>query len=349
MRTQELDYNLPAELIAQHPLAVRSRSRLLVLERAGEKLIDSRFYRIGEFLRSGDCLVLNNARVVAARFFAARATGGKVEGLFTGQIKPGLWEVMLRGLGKLKPGERIWIKDRGGDDYCAARMVERTEGGRCLLELQAEAEYELILEAVGFVPLPPYIKREARRSDSELDRSRYQTVYAEKGGAVAAPTAGLHFTRVLLDELQARGIVTARVTLDVGPGTFRPIGTEFVEEHRMHGERWSIDEENARIIAKSRESSGRIVAVGTTSARCLESAARSREICSGCGRTELFITPGYKFRIVDAMITNFHLPRSSLLAMVSAFAGLDKIRSAYEHAIEQRYRFYSYGDAMLIV
>jgi S-adenosylmethionine:tRNA ribosyltransferase-isomerase len=370
MKAQMLDYNLPAELIAQQPAARRSDSRLLVLERktpstslrTGVRLIDSKFAKIGDFLREGDCLVLNDTKVLAARFFARRVKGGKLEGLFLRQAEKNVWEAMLKGLGKVKTGERIWIKNIEGEDFCCGEVVEKKDEGKCLLKVEAEGPVEEVLEKIGFAPLPPYINRDADLALLARDKRRYQTVYARNLGAVAAPTAGLHFTKKLLSRLEGWGIKLAYITLDVGEGTFKPVATETLEEHRIHEERFSIDEKNAGIINGVKKNGGRIIAVGTTSVRVLETVAAlvtrgSAPVTRGSrdkiqptsGVTDLFILPGYKFKMVDGMVTNFHLPRSTLLAIVGAFAGLETILAAYRYAIEKRYRFYSYGDAMFII
>jgi S-adenosylmethionine:tRNA ribosyltransferase-isomerase len=348
MKTEALNYHLPVELIAQQPAEVRGGSRLLVFERSSGELVDSCFGRIGDFLSSGDCLVLNDTKVLPARFFCRRKSGGKLEGLFLAESEKGIWEIMLKGSGRLKAGESIYLRDREKNDFCEAVFLEKTGGGRCKLKIAKEGSSESILEETGFAPLPPYIKRGDNASQDRIDKKRYQTVYAREEGAVAAPTAGLHFTKELIRELKKKGVVFAYVTLHVGMGTFRPITSENIEEHEIHEERFSIDEENAGIINAAKEGGRRIVAVGTTSVRTLEAAVVSGQIEAVRGSTKLFIIPGYKFKIVDSMITNFHLPRSTLLALVAAFAGLENILGAYQHAAEQRYRFYSYGDTMLI-
>jgi S-adenosylmethionine:tRNA ribosyltransferase-isomerase len=399
MKVNQLDYALPSELIAQHPAEVRSESRLLVMQRTGGTLVDSRFSRVGEFLRPGDCLVLNDTKVLPARFFARRRTGGQLEGLFLREpAGPGVWEVMLKGARKVKTGEVITIQDKQQRDFCGAEVTEKKPEGICLLRIESGAGVEETLDRVGFPPLPPYIHRDHDRATAEQDRRRYQTVYARQAGAVAAPTAGLHFTEDLLRQLKEAGVRCATVTLHVGAGTFKPIAVENVEEHQIHHEWYRLDAENAGVIQAAREEGGRIIAVGTTVTRVLETVANVgwvlnpratatdthetrglrthptgaagagpagthaatassqghphglEPILRACeGTTDLFITPGYEFRLVDALITNFHLPRSTLLALVAAFAGLENVRAAYRHAIEQRYRFYSYGDAMLII
>jgi S-adenosylmethionine:tRNA ribosyltransferase-isomerase len=397
MKTEQLDYELPSELIAQDPAAVRSESRLLVVDRSTGALTDSRFSRLGEFLRAGDCLVLNDTKVLPARFFARRRTGGKLEGLFLRETPtPGVahviarseatkqspatageraksgthvWEVMLKGARKVKLDESINIEDRGQHDFCSAKFIEKRQDGVCLLEVETQADAESVLNAVGFPPLPPYIHRDHDLARAESDLHRYQTVYARCPGAVAAPTAGLHFTDELMAQLNAAGIEFAYVTLHVGAGTFKPIATEQVEEHEIHHEWYRIDAANADAIRAARQKGGRIIAVGTTVTRVLETVAKvgwalahadnpaadaqgqhglKPILHAGEGTTNLFITPGYEFKIVAAMVTNFHLPRSTLLALVGAFAGMERMLGAYRHAIEQRYRFYSYGDAMLI-
>ncbi len=348
MKTEKLNYKLPEELVAQEPVDHRSDSRLMVLNRSTGLVIDSQFSGLPDFLRRGDCLVLNDTKVLPARFFGHRATGGRLEGLFLKEQSPGVWLVMLKGVRKLKVGERIVLKDNRKSDFCKARLIEKEGQGRCLIEVEHDGNAEAILEVIGFPPLPPYIKRDDNPETAKADKLRYQTVYANRSGAVAAPTAGLHFTKELLEQLRAIGVVTARVTLHVGAGTFKPVETEELEEHDIHEEWFSIDAENAEIVNEAKRRGGRIVAVGTTSVRTLETVARDSGVEAFSGTTRLFITPGYQFKIVDAMITNFHLPRSTLLALVGAFAGLENVMAAYRHAIEQRYRFYSYGDAMLI-
>jgi S-adenosylmethionine:tRNA ribosyltransferase-isomerase len=366
MKTEVLNYYLLPDLIAQRPVRNRSSSRLLVLDRSTGWLTDSRFSRIGEFLRPGDCLVLNDTKVLPARFFAQKAGAtAKLEGLFLAETTPGLWDVMLKGARKLKPGDQLYLKDKhkqarhiyppdvrrtsGGQDFCNAVLLEKNDEGICRLKIDAQIDCQTILSRIGFPPLPPYIKRDDDLFVAAMDARRYQTVYARKTGAVAAPTAGLHFTNKLIEQLKQAGINFAHITLHVGMGTFKPITAETLEDHRMHQERFEIDSENARIINQVKNNGGRIIAVGTTSVRTLETIAAGSKVKATGSATGLFIRPGYKFKIVDAMITNFHLPKSTLLALAAAFAGLDNILTAYKYAIEQRYRFYSYGDAMLIM
>jgi len=349
MKTEKLNYYLPPELIAQHPLRIRSDSRLLVLNRTTREIFDSRFGNIGDFLLPGDCLVLNDTKVLSARFFARRDTGGKLEGLFLAENSDRTWDIMLKGSRKLNPGDLLILKDKQKGDFCKAVLLEKQSQGRCLLRLKTEADIEIVLDKIGFPPLPPYIKRDDDPALAQMDKLRYQTVYARRNGAVAAPTAGLHFTDHLIEQLKQAGIRFAYITLHIGTGTFKPVTKENLEDHKIHQERFSIDEENAQIINKAKSKGGRIIPVGTTSTRTLETIAIGSQIKATTGTTDLFIKPGYKFKITDAMITNFHLPKSTLLALVAAFAGLENILTAYNHAIEQQYRFYSYGDAMLII
>jgi len=349
VKTEKLQFHLPSELVAQQPSRIRSDSRLLVFNRGSGELTDSRFSRIGDFLSPRDCLVLNDTKVLPARFFGRRGSGGKLEGLFLTENEAGIWEVMLKGARKVKTGEIIYLKDKAKKDFCRAEVLNKKGEGRCQLKIEADAGLETILDKIGFPPLPPYIKRADDLSRAVIDKLRYQTVYARHTGAIAAPTAGLHFTEELIEQLKDSDICIAYITLHVGTGTFKPITTENLEQHQIHQEQFSIDTENARIINSTKNRGKRIIAVGTTSARTLETAAVGSQIKAGSGATKLFIKPGYKFKIVDAMITNFHLPKSTLLALVAAFAGLENILAAYRYAIERRYRFYSYGDAMLIL
>ena len=349
MKTEKLNYNLPPDLIAQVPLSVRSDSRLLVLDRSTGNAQDSRFCSIGDFLSSGDCLVLNDTKVLSARFFARRATGGKLEGLFLAADTDGVWTAYMKGIRRLKQGDEFYLKDRRKDDFCKAVLVEKLEQGKCRLKINSDMDTQTVLEKIGFPPLPPYIKRDDDPTVAAEDRQRYQTVYARQSGAVAAPTAGLHFTETLIEQLKHAGIKFAFITLNVGAGTFKPVTEDNLEDHQIHQEWFDIDEENSAIINKAKNNGGRIIPVGTTSTRALETVAVDSRVKAETGTTELFIMPDYQFKMVDAMITNFHLPKSTLLALVAAFAGLENILAAYKHAIEQRYRFYSYGDAMLII
>lgn len=351
MLTEELNYELPAELIAQNPALERAMSRLLVLDRKTGGVVDKTFTDLINYLRAGDCLVLNQTKVLPARFFARRKTGANIEGLFLDEPDKGRWHVMLKNACKLKHGEEIDLMDRNKGQYLSVVAESRLDEGRWILSTGMDRTPEKILADIGFAALPPYIKREYQSSSLQAaeDLERYQTVFAVNSGAVAAPTAGLHFTEELLDEIKQSGVNIAFVTLHVGAGTFKPVSTETLEAHEIHSERYEIDEENTGIINRSIESGGRITAVGTTSVRTLETAAADGKVIASSGDTRLFIMPGYKYKVVEAMVTNFHLPKSTLLALVGAFAGLDNVKHAYCHAIEKRYRFYSYGDAMLII
>jgi len=340
---------LPAGLIAQQPAKSRSRSRLLVLRRGTAELTETVFCRIGDMLAAGDCLVLNNTKVLPAKFQARKSTGGKLQGLFLAEKAPHLWEVMLRGAGKIQPGQKIRLLEKTGKSYCCAELLWKNGQTNYLLKIERAGKAEKILNKVGFAPLPPYIKRAGSPDIDRGDKRRYQTVYAAVLGAVAAPTAGLHFTRQLINRLKSRGVIFANITLHVNLGTFKPVVSDNLEDHEMHSERFIVNSENARIINTARSAGRRIIAVGTTTVRALETAAEGSTVRPADTTTELFITPGYKFKIADAMLTNFHLPGSTPLAMVAAFAGLENIRNAYRHAIKQKYRFYSYGDAMLII
>ena len=349
MKTEKLNYQLPSELIAQQPLRVRSNSKLLVLNRSTGEIIASSFNELGDFLTPGDCLVLNDTKVLPARFFAQRQTGAKIEGLFLNENSSCLWNVLLKPASKLKPAETIYLKDKKNNTFCKAELIEKLKAGDCLLKIKKHAKPQTILEKIGSAPLPPYIKRTADQRQAAKDKLHYQTVYARRPGAGAAPTAGLHFTNQLIEKLKDQKVRLAYITLHVSLGTFKPITAENIEQHKIHPEQFTIDEKTAQIINRTKQKAGRIIAVGTTSVRTLETAACNCRIHASNGTTDLFIKPGYKFKIVDAMITNFHLPKSSLLALVAAFAGLENILRAYQHAIEKRYRFYSYGDAMLIL
>ena len=362
MKTELFDYELPPELIAQKPADVRSESRLLVLDRSGGQLIDSQFSSLGDYLKPGDCLVLNDTQVLPARFFAHRSSGAMLEGLFLTQQQdePSIWQVMLKGTRKVRLGESFSFIDREDHDFCRAELLEKQTEGTCLIRVVSTDSPQAILEAIGFPPLPPYIKRDHDPIQAREDRDRYQTVYARRPGAVAAPTAGLHFTEELIEQLKGKGIQLAYVTLHVGPGTFKPVTAENLEDHEIHREWYQVDQANAEIINAAKAGGGRIVAVGTTATRVLESivapplsgvipAEGGWATQAGQGTTRLFITPGYRFKIVDVLITNFHLPKSTLLALVAAFAGLEQTLSAYRYAVRHRYRFYSYGDAMLIL
>ncbi len=349
MKTELLNYSLPPGLIAQHPADKRSDSRMLVMDRDAQSLTDTQFFHVGEFLNPGDCLVLNNTKVLPARFYARRQTGGKLEGLFVRAVNEALWEVMLKGAGRVKLNETFLLLSQDQTQTVPAVLKERRDEGKCVIQVTHDQPCEQVLDLVGFPPLPPYIRRDQDTAQAAEDRQRYQTVFAEQVGAVAAPTAGLHFTDALLDQLEHQGVLTARVTLHVGLGTFKPVTADHLADHAIHSEQVEIDSANADIINKARAAGGRIVAIGTTSVRALESAVHDRTLHAFHGPTSLFIMPGYTYQIVDAMVTNFHLPKSTLLALVGAFTGVDPMFRAYDHAMAQAYRFYSYGDAMLII
>jgi S-adenosylmethionine:tRNA ribosyltransferase-isomerase len=343
VRTDFVDYELPTRLIAQEPCAERDQARLLVLNRAVATLEHHVFHELPELLTPGDLLVLNDTKVMPARLVGRRAgTGGKWEGLFLRQLPDGIWELLCQTRGRLAPGEIIIVEPGA----LALHLVSRTAQGHWLARPNQAGSALDLLQANGQVPLPPYI----RKGRAVLnDRARYQTVFARQSGAVAAPTAGLHFTPRLFERLKQRGIEWAFVTLHVGPGTFQPLRAANIAQHRLHCEWGQLPPSTAEAISRCRARGRRVVAVGTTSVRVLETVAASGPVRPWSGETELFICPPYAFQVVDALVTNFHLPRSSLLLLVSAFAGAHAIRQAYETAIAEEYRFYSYGDAMLIV
>lgn len=349
MKTELLDYHLPPELIAQTPAEKRTASRLLVLHRTDGRLEDRMFCDLPEYLQAGDCMVFNNTKVLPARFYFQRSTGTRMEALFLSEVKSGLWQVMIKNARRIKTGETLVFLNRDNTPGPACTALERVEEGHWRLQLHNTAPAENVLQSIGFAPLPPYIKRDGQHDPVNHDLSRYQTVFAEKPGAIAAPTAGLHFDQALLDKISAMQVRIARCTLHVGTGTFKPVQTETLEDHPIHSEFYDMPPDAAQTINAVRHSGGRIIAVGTTSVRTLESVAHEGKAVASSGQTRLFITPGYRFKLVDGMITNFHLPRSTLLSLVAAFAGLEMILNAYHHAIDLKYRFYSYGDAMLII
>jgi S-adenosylmethionine:tRNA ribosyltransferase-isomerase len=348
MKTADFDFCLPPELIAQEPALRRDESRLLVLHRARGAWEHRRFRDLVDYLQAGDLLMVNNTRVIPARLHGRKAaTGGAVELLLLEEEAPGRWDALVRAGGRRPaPGETLVFA--GG--ALTARLIEERERGRALVQVSSVRPLLEVLEENGEPPLPPYIQRTEDGRRRAEDRERYQTVYAREPGAVAAPTAGLHFTPELLAALAARGIGRAEVTLHVGLGTFRPVTVEEVDEHRMEAERYEVNAAAAAAHAAAHARGGRVVAVGSTSVRTLETAIDAAgRLAPGRGRSALFIRPGFTFRAVDAVITNFHLPRSTLLMMISAFAGLDLVRAAYQEAVRERYRFFSYGDAMLIL
>jgi S-adenosylmethionine:tRNA ribosyltransferase-isomerase len=341
------DYELPEELIAQHPLRNRADARLLVVDRRSRTFAHSHVRDLSEFLQAGDCLVLNDTRVVPARLVGKRTlTGGRWTGLFLSADALGDWLVLGKTRGHLRPGERIDLEDRQGVVRFSLTLLAKFDDGSWVVKPSLAGEAFSLLEQVGRTPLPHYIRGGEMM---EGDQETYQTVFAERPGSVAAPTAGLHLTHELLAALEDRGLAICRVTLHVGVGTFRPIAAERLAEHQMHAEWCSLSGEAAATLQVHRRAGGRIVAVGTTTVRVLESAARGGELAAFQGETDLFIRPPHRFRAVDALMTNFHLPRSTLLVLVRTFGGDDLIRRAYEEAIQEGYRFYSYGDAMLIL
>lgn len=335
----DFDFDLPPELIAQHPAAERTASRLLHVD--GAVLRDLRFTGLPQLIAPGDLLVFNDTRVIKARLLGRKDSGGRVEVMIERIVDAKRAVAQIRASKSPKPGSRIVL-----EDAFTLTVAGRTGASDefYALELVGDGDLYDLTETHGRLPLPPYITHAA---DGE-DESRYQTVYARQTGAVAAPTAGLHFDDALLRTLEARGVELAWLTLHVGAGTFQPVRVQNLAEHRMHSERFEIPQATVDAIARTRTRGGRVVAVGTTSLRALEAAAQGGELRAGAAETDIFITPGYRFRVVDRLITNFHLPKSTLLMLVSAFAGCDTIRAAYRHAVEQRYRFFSYGDAMLL-
>jgi len=340
LRVSDFDYELPASLIAQEPLPERDQSRLLVLHRQSGTMEHRVFRDLVDYLRAGDALVVNETRVLPARLFGERAGGGRVEVLLLRPVAEGTWECLVRPGKKVPPGSALTF----GNGMMTAQVREKTAAGGRLLSFTCPGRFQECLEVLGQTPLPPYIRQPLG------DPSRYQTVYAREPGSAAAPTAGLHFTPSLLAAAGERGVAVAKVLLHVGLDTFRPVRVEEVEDHRIHREYYAVGEAAAATVNRVRRAGGRVVAVGTTVVRCLESAAdESGLVAAGQGDTGLFIYPGYRFRVVDALVTNFHLPRSSLLMLVSALAGRDLVLAAYREAVARRYRFFSFGDAMLIV
>lgn len=343
MHIDDFDFDLPARLIAQEPAAERDQARLLVVRRADQMLEGHVFRELPSLLDPRDLLVLNDTRVVPARLLGRRSrTGGRWEGLFLRVLADGRWELLCQTRGRLLPGE--WIDVADGE--FKIELLDRSEDGRWLARPNSALPALELLQKHGSVPLPPYIRKGRAQAG---DHERYQTVYARQAGAVAAPTAGLHFTPRVFDDLRQRGITWTFVTLHVGVGTFRPIEVEDIRQHHMHQEWGQLDAGAVAAIEQCRARQGRVIAVGTTAVRVLETVGAQGQLKPWAGETDLFIYPPYQFRVVDALITNFHLPRSSLLLLVSAFAGVDLIRRAYHTAIEQEYRFFSYGDAMLIL
>ncbi len=350
MKTQDFYYDLPEELIAQDPLEDRSSSRLLVLDKETGAMEHKIFRNITQYLRKGDCLVINNTKVIPARLIGEKlhdhqtaqgqeAHGARIELLLLKRREKDIWETLVKPGKKARPGTKISF----GGGILTGEIIDMLEEGNRLVQFRYQGIFEEILDQLGQMPLPPYITHEL------ADKNRYQTVYAKYEGSAAAPTAGLHFTKELLAEIEAMGIPIANVTLHVGLGTFRPVKVENVLEHHMHSEFYQVTEEAAAIMNETKRNGGRVICVGTTSCRTVESAAdEDGTIHAGSGDTSIFLYPGYHFKVLDALITNFHLPESTLMMLVSALAGRDHIMAAYEEAVKQRYRFFSFGDAMLI-
>ena len=340
LKKSDFYFDLPKELIAQDPLEDRSASRLLLLDKNTGAVSHRVFRQITEYLRPGDCLVLNNTKVIPARLLGQREkTGGHVELLLLKRRQDDVWETLVKPGKKCRPGARISF----GDGLLTAEVLETVEEGNRLVRFTYDGIFEEVLDRLGEMPLPPYITHKLQ------DKNRYQTVYAKYEGSAAAPTAGLHFTQSLLDQITAMGAETAYVTLHVGLGTFRPVKEENVLEHHMHSEFYQVTDEAAQKINRVKEKGGRIICVGTTSCRTVESAADENGIVRpGCAQTDIFIYPGYRFKVLDGLITNFHLPESTLVMLVSALAGREHVLAAYREAIRERYRFFSFGDAMFI-
>lgn len=336
MQLSDFNYSLPDELIAQHPPAQRGDSRLLHLDGPSGALADRQFADLADLLNPGDLLVFNNTRVMPARLYGRKQTGGQVEILIERLLSPSRALAHVRASKSPKPGSWLLVGEH------RLQMATR-DGGIFVLEMP-DGDFHALMAAEGHMPLPPYIER----SDDAADQARYQTVYASQTGAVAAPTAGLHFDQAMIDKLKAMGVKTTEVTLHVGAGTFQPVRAENLDEHQMHSEWLDVSSAVIDQVDKTRAAGGRVVAVGTTSVRSLETAAAGGELKPYTGDTRLFIRPGYRYQVVDALLTNFHLPQSTLLMLVSAFAGYPQVMAAYQHAVAQRYRFFSYGDAMFL-
>ena len=340
MKTSDFYYDLPEELIAQDPLEDRSASRLMVLDKNTGKIQHHIFKEIVHYLNPGDCLVINDTKVIPARLYGTKVgTDAKIEVLLLKRKENNIWETLVKPGKKAKIGTRISF----GDGLLMGEVVDIVEEGNRLIQFSYDGIFEEILDKLGQMPLPPYITHQLK------DKNRYQTVYAKHNGSAAAPTAGLHFTPELLEEIKAKGVNIAHVTLHVGLGTFRPVKVEDVTQHHMHSEFYVVEEDQAALINETKKKGGKIISVGTTSLRTLESASSEEGILkAGSGWTDIFIYPGYRFKIVDRLITNFHLPESTLIMLVSALAGKEHIMEAYEEAVKDKYRFFSFGDAMLI-
>ncbi len=341
MNVSDFNFELPQELIAQDPLEDRSSSRLLVLDRKTGAVEHHTFKEIMNYVRSGDCLVLNNTKVIPARLMGVKEdTGAAIEVLLLKRRDNDVWETLVKPGKKARPGAKIVF----GDGCLRAEVLDVEEEGNRLIRFDYEGIFEEVLDRLGEMPLPPYITHKLQ------DKNRYQTVYAKYEGSAAAPTAGLHFTEELLAQIEEMGVNIAYVTLHVGLGTFRPVKADNILEHHMHSEHYEVTPETAELINRTKESGGRVICVGTTSCRTVESAAdENGRVQPGCGDTEIFIYPGYRFKVLDCLITNFHLPESTLVMLVSALAGRENVLAAYREAVEERYRFFSFGDAMLVI
>ena len=341
MKTADFYFDLPQELIAQDPLEDRSSSRLMVLDRKTGEIEHHIFKEVIDYLNPGDCLVVNNTKVIPARLFGSKeGTEAKIEILLLKRKENDVWETLVKPGKKAKPGTRISF----GDGLLTGEVIDVVEEGNRLIKFTYDGIFEEILDQLGQMPLPPYITHQLK------DKNRYQTVYAKHDGSAAAPTAGLHFTPELLEAIKAKGVNIAHVTLHVGLGTFRPVKVEDVTNHHMHSEFYIVEEDQAKLINETKQRGGKIVSVGPTSCRTLESATDDQGVLhAGSGWTDIFIYPGYQFKMIDRLITNFHLPESTLLMLVSALAGKDNIMAAYEEAVKERYRFFSFGDAMMIL
>ena len=340
MKTSDFYYDLPQELIAQDPLEDRSSSRLLHLSMKDGSIEHRHFTDILDYLKEGDCLVINDTRVIPARLYGHKeGTGALIEILLLKRKKDDIWECLVKPGKKARPGAKITF----GNGILTGEIIDIVEEGNRLIQFHYEGIFEEILDQLGEMPLPPYITHKLQ------DKNRYQTVYAKHDGSAAAPTAGLHFTEELLRKVQEKGVNIAHVTLHVGLGTFRPVKVDDVEQHHMHSEFYIVEEDQAELLNRTKKQGGRVIAVGTTSCRTLESATDENGVIhAGSGWTEIFIYPGYRFKMIDGLITNFHLPESTLMMLVSALAGKERIMAAYEEAVQERYRFFSFGDAMFI-
>jgi len=341
VKVSEFNYDLPEELIAQHPYEKRDEARLMVLNRANQSIEHKIFSDVIDYLNPGDCLVINDTKVIPARLFGNKDTGAKVEFLLLNRIENDDWEVIVKPGNKLKPGAKATF----GDNELQAEILEVLEGGTRRVRFTYKGIFNEILDRIGLMPLPPYIKENIKE-----ENDKYQTVYAKYEGSAAAPTAGLHFTEDLLERIKQKGVEIAKVTLHVGIGTFRPVKVENVEEHHMHTEHFYIKQEDCDKINLAKQNGKRVIAVGTTSCRTLESVSNDQGLVHAMeGDTGIFIYPGYKFKCVDCLITNFHLPESTLIMLVSSLAGKDFIMQAYNTAVQERYKFFSFGDAMIII